>query len=94
MNSLNNIDVTVGAPSFILNGRYCKFDVPAQIINGRTMIPFRVVLENTGCSVEWDSYTNTVIVDNYGSKGNDTSLEEALSKLEMASTLADDFLLQ
>ena len=37
-------------------------DVPAQIINGRTMLPIRAVIESVGYSVEWDSDTQTVLI--------------------------------
>lgn len=37
-------------------------DVPATIINGRTMVPVRVVSENLGFDVDWDADTKTVYV--------------------------------
>ncbi len=37
-------------------------DVPAQIINSRTMIPARAVAEAFGCNVDWDGTTQTVII--------------------------------
>lgn len=35
-------------------------DVPAQIINGRTMIPVKAVAEAFDCKVEWVEETHTV----------------------------------
>lgn len=40
-----------------------EMDVPARIINGRTMIPARFVSEQLGYDVSWDSNTRTVSVD-------------------------------
>lgn len=37
-------------------------DVPAQIINDRTLVPLRAVSEGFGCDVEWDEKTRTVTI--------------------------------
>jgi len=37
-------------------------DVPAKIINSRTMVPVRFIAETLGCSVSWDEGTRTVII--------------------------------
>lgn len=41
-------------PSVILNGTMLEFDVPPQIINGRTLVPFRTIFETLGYEVFWD----------------------------------------
>lgn len=46
----------------IIDGKEIETDVPPQIINGRTMVPVRVVAENLGCAVKWDKQNNTVII--------------------------------
>jgi len=46
----------------IVNGREVKGDVPAQILNGRTMTPARVVAEALGAKVDWDGVTRTVTI--------------------------------
>ena len=38
-----------------LNGKYLNFDVEPQIMNGRTMVPFRAIFENLDCIVEWNA---------------------------------------
>jgi hypothetical protein len=43
-----------------LDGTALEFDVPPQIISGRTMVPMRVIFEALGASVEWESATQTV----------------------------------
>ena len=45
-----------------LNGRYMTFDVPAQIINGRIMIPVRAISEAFGAAVDWDEKEQKVII--------------------------------
>ena len=40
-------------------------DVPAVIMDGRTMVPIRVISEQLGMSVDWDSSTNTAVINDY-----------------------------
>lgn len=37
-------------------------DVPARLVDGKTMVPLRFLSENLGYNVEWDENTNTAIV--------------------------------
>jgi len=46
----------------IVNGKEIKFDVPPQIINGRTMVPARPLAEALGAKVDWDDKNWTVVV--------------------------------
>lgn len=36
-----------------INGSAISFDVPPQIIDGRTMVPMRKIFEQLGASVDW-----------------------------------------
>ena len=45
-----------------VNGNIKTMDVPARLINDKTMIPVRFLSEELGCTVEWDEETNTVII--------------------------------
>ncbi|ACA59259.1 copper amine oxidase domain protein [Candidatus Desulforudis audaxviator MP104C] len=51
-----------GSPEIIvlLDGLPVHFDVPPQIINGRTLVPFRLIAEALNISVSWDGTTRTV----------------------------------
>lgn len=44
-----------------LDGTELAFDVPPQIINGRTMVPLRKIFESMGAIVDWDNSTKTAI---------------------------------
>ena len=46
----------------VVNGQTKVTDVPPQIINERTMVPLRFVLENLNCQVNWESSTQTVTI--------------------------------
>lgn len=53
-------------PTVYLNGSKLNFDVPPQIVNGRTLVPMRAIFEALGASVSWDNATKTVL----GTKGS------------------------
>ncbi|MCX7749909.1 MAG: copper amine oxidase N-terminal domain-containing protein [Clostridia bacterium] len=46
--------------SVTANGSKLNFDVPPTILNGRTLVPLRVIFESLGASVIWDSATKTI----------------------------------
>ena len=49
-----------------LDGKTLAFDVPPQIIDGRTLVPLRVIFEALGASVDWISETRTVTAQKDG----------------------------
>lgn len=46
-----------------VNGKEVTLDVPATVIDGRTMVPAKFVAEATGATVGWDSATKTVSIN-------------------------------
>ena len=54
--------IVIGQKSYFLNGVSHDIDVPAQIINGSTMLPLRAVGEAAGLSVAWDGEKKTAIL--------------------------------
>ena len=52
----------------ILNGTEIHFDVNPIILNDRTMVPFRGIMESLGLNVEWIDETKTVIAQNSKAK--------------------------
>ena len=56
---VKNADLQVGV---VLNGQLLNFDVQPQIINGRTLVPLRVIFEEMGATVDWEGSTQTVTV--------------------------------
>jgi hypothetical protein len=58
-----NVGIAIGSNEVNLgDGQDIESDVPAQIINGRTMVPLRVLSESIGATVDWDNATRTVTV--------------------------------
>ena len=54
------IVLTIGKKSINKNGIISKLDVPAQLINSRTMVPLRAIFEALGAYVHWEDSTQTI----------------------------------
>ena len=46
-----------------VNSQTVTMDVPARLINDKTMVPLRFLSENLGYTVTWDEATNTAIIE-------------------------------
>lgn len=58
------MSLQVSKSEYIMNGMIKSLDVPVQIINGRTMVPLRVIGQAFGAKVVWDDATRTVSITN------------------------------
>jgi len=56
----NEVKLTIGSKMAEVNGVVKELDVPAQVINGRTIIPLRFVSENLDATVDYYSDTQMV----------------------------------
>ena len=54
--SIDNINAEV-------NKTPAQMDVPARLVNGKTMVPLRFLSENMGYDVDWDADSRTAIVN-------------------------------
>ena len=54
--SIDNINAEV-------NKTPAQMDVPARLVNGKTMVPLRFLSENMGYKVDWDADSRTAIVN-------------------------------
>lgn len=54
------VSIQIGSSTAYVNGEARTLDVPAQIINNRTMVPARFISEAMGCEVTWYQSTQTV----------------------------------
>jgi basic membrane protein A len=57
------ISLQVGNKTAYRNGQPIDLDVPAKLINGRTMVPIRYVAEGLGASVSWMAATKSVMIE-------------------------------
>ena len=57
-----SISLQIGSTSLFVNRVLREIDVPAQLVNDRTIVPVRAVSEAFGCAVTWDEATETVVI--------------------------------
>lgn len=62
--------VPIGERYILVNGQAKNLVVVAQVINGRTYLPLRVMGEALNCNINWDGATRTVEISN-NSKNKD-----------------------
>lgn len=55
----DTVVLTIGQREARVNGIPAAMEVPAQLIENRTMVPLRFIAEALGCTVEWDEATRT-----------------------------------
>ena len=63
----NTIELWIKKNTAVVNGISTLIDpsnpkVVPEIINSRTMLPLRFIVENLGCTVEWDPKTRTITI--------------------------------
>lgn len=54
--------LTIGSAKASVNGKEVILDVPAKIVNGRTLVPLRFVGESLDADVDWIKETRTVVI--------------------------------
>ena len=57
-----SVTFSVDNTTATVNGSAATMDVPARLINDKTMVPLRFLSENLGFDVQWDEATRTAIV--------------------------------
>lgn len=57
-----SVKLTIGQKTAYVNNRAVELDVPAQIVNGRTLVPLRFVSESLGAKVNWDGANKIVTI--------------------------------
>ena len=56
------VEVPIDESYILKNGEEIPVDTAARIVNGRTYLPIRAVIEAFGSDVEWDAALNTVVI--------------------------------
>ncbi len=56
------VRLTIGSRQAFVNQRVVFLDVPALIVQARTLVPLRFVSEAMGARVDWDTATRTVFI--------------------------------
>ena len=58
-----DILLTIGEKKVLVNGKATYLDVPAKLINDRTMVPVRFISETFEYKVDWDNDRRRVIIE-------------------------------
>jgi hypothetical protein len=77
----NSIMFTIGSNKALVNNQEKSLDVPASIIDGRTMIPLRFLSENIGYKVDWIERSNLILISRVSMPGM-TDPNEQYVKIE------------
>lgn len=56
------VSLKIGSNSMTVNDQVKELEVPAQSIDGRTLVPVRAISEAFGCDVQWDGAKNAVVI--------------------------------
>lgn len=57
------LDLTVNKKEYVLNGKRQSAEVAPLILDGRTLVPLRLVSEQLGLTVKWEQKTKTVTIE-------------------------------
>ncbi len=58
----DNIKLVIDSSEAEVNNETVFLDVPATIMEGRTLVPVRFIAESTGQDVDWEAHTRTVLI--------------------------------
>lgn len=58
-----SVSLGIGSKTAVVNGVETEIDVPAQIVNDRTLVPVRFIVQSLGCKVSWNGELRTVIIN-------------------------------
>lgn len=58
------VELPIGSLTIYINGKPQTIDVPAQIVNGRTLVPVRFLSQALGATVDWNpTYQIVIVID-------------------------------
>ncbi|WP_142675812.1 S-layer homology domain-containing protein [Bacillus taeanensis] len=57
-----HITMKVGSKTAQVNGENIELDIPMKIINGRTMVPLRIIAEGIGAEIKWNGTKNEAAI--------------------------------
>lgn len=60
--NVDDVVLTIGESTAYIGDKAVTLDVPAKVVNGRTMVPLRFVAEAFGAEVLWDAALNMAII--------------------------------
>lgn len=70
------VKLTIGSKVAYVNGQAVQLDQPAQVTNGRTLIPARFVSQALKAAVKWDGSTESVVIYDTSASSNTSDAAE------------------
>ena len=68
-----NVVLTVNQKQAYINNQEQLLDVPAKVVNGRTLVPLRFVGQSLNATVDWNGATQTVTITTAADGNNNNS---------------------
>lgn len=56
------ITLTIGSHTPSINGQTTNMDVPSQLVNGRTFVPLRFIVDALGCKTTWEGEKRAIYI--------------------------------
>lgn len=70
------IEISINDKKLLKNGEAIELDVPAQLVNSRTLVPVRAISESFGCEVGWDGELYKVTITSNKEAANEFTASE------------------
>ncbi len=85
------IELVIGAAEISVNGEKAAIDAPANIFDGRTFVPLRVISETLGRSIHWDpkglivisSLNDAFVADEFPADYEGRLIDEVLRQIDL-----------
>ena len=68
-----SVVLTVNQTKAYINGQEQLLDVPAKVVNGRTLVPLRFVGQSLNATVDWNGATQTVTITTAADNNSNTN---------------------
>ncbi|MGE7689691.1 copper amine oxidase N-terminal domain-containing protein [Lysinibacillus sp. NPDC097214] len=80
----------IGSKNAKVNGNTVNLSVPAQVKNGKTLVPLRFISESLGANVQWNQKTQTVTITGDSNTGKTEKEKLEIPTLKIGETFSDD----
>jgi phosphate transport system substrate-binding protein len=84
--------LTIGSNTYTVNGSTKTLDVPADIVNGRTLVPARALAEAIGAEVNYDASANKASVKYFSNMSGSVKVSGSTTVLPIMQTAVDNLL--
>ena len=87
----STITLPVGSRTATVNGKNVSLDVPAKIVNSRTLVPLRFVSESLGAQVDWNNTERLVTITAQANSGKAATVTIKEDQVNLRSGPGTDY---